>query len=96
MSTSEMFTTHVHQGVVTFMSRVEVFATGFKIESGNQSPFGGPSSLYCHKLRAVQSTTNVQRPRTRLGGAGLVKTIDSIHLWNGIGNIEIVMQTLRL
>ena len=41
MSTSEMFTTHVHQGVVTFMSRVEVFATGFKIESGNQSPFGG-------------------------------------------------------
>ena len=57
---------------------------------------GGVSSLRTHKLRAVQSTTNVQRPRTRLGGAGLVKTIDSIHLWNGIGNIEIVMQTLRL
>ena len=30
------------QGVVTYMSRVEAFATGIKIESSDQSPFGGP------------------------------------------------------
>ena len=29
------------QGVVTYMSRVEAFATGIKIESSDQSPFGG-------------------------------------------------------
>ena len=29
------------QGVVTSMSCVEAFATGIKIESSNQSPFGG-------------------------------------------------------
>ena len=28
------------QGVVTYMSRVEVFATGIKIESSDQSPSG--------------------------------------------------------
>ena len=30
------------QGVVTSMSHVEAFMTGIKIESSNQSPFGGP------------------------------------------------------
>ena len=30
----------LEQGVVTYMSRVEVFATGKKSESNNQSPFG--------------------------------------------------------
>ena len=30
------------QGVVTYMSRVEAFATGIKTESSDQSPFGGP------------------------------------------------------
>ena len=29
------------QGVVTYMSHVEVFVTGIKIESSDQSPFGG-------------------------------------------------------
>ena len=29
------------QGVVTYMSGVEAFATGIKIESSDQSPFGG-------------------------------------------------------
>ena len=29
----------ISQGVVTYMSRVEVFATGIKIESSDQSPF---------------------------------------------------------
>ena len=32
----------VIQGVVTYMSRVEAFATAIKIESSDQSPFGGP------------------------------------------------------
>ena len=30
------------QGVVTYMSCVEAFATGIKIESSDQSPFGVP------------------------------------------------------
>ena len=30
------------QGVVTYMSRVEAFATGIKTESSDQSPLGGP------------------------------------------------------
>ena len=30
------------QGVVTYMSCVKAFATGIKIESSNQNPFGGP------------------------------------------------------
>ena len=30
------------EGVVTYMSRVEAFATGIKIESSDQSPLGGP------------------------------------------------------
>ena len=42
MSTSEMFTTRVHQRVITYMSRVEAFAAGIKIESSDQSPFEGP------------------------------------------------------
>ena len=29
------------QGVVTYMSRVEAFATRIKIESSDQNPFGG-------------------------------------------------------
>ena len=29
------------QGVVTYMSRVEAFATGIKTESSDQSPLGG-------------------------------------------------------
>ena len=31
-----------YQGVVTYMSRVEAFATGIKTESSDQSPLGGP------------------------------------------------------
>ena len=31
----------VLQEVVTYMSHVEAFATGIKIEPSNQSPFGG-------------------------------------------------------
>ena len=30
------------QGVVTYMSRVEAFATGIKTESSDQGPFEGP------------------------------------------------------
>ena len=30
------------QGVVTYMSHVEAFATGIKIESSDESPFWGP------------------------------------------------------
>ena len=33
----------LEQGVVTYMSCVEAFATGIKIESSDQSPFGGQS-----------------------------------------------------
>ena len=31
----------IYQGVITYMSHVEVFETGIKIESSDQSPFGG-------------------------------------------------------
>ena len=31
----------LQQGVATYMSRVEAFATGIKIESSDQSPFWG-------------------------------------------------------
>ena len=37
------FNMNVHQGVVTYVSRVEAFATGIKIESSDQSPFSGRS-----------------------------------------------------
>ena len=49
------------QGVVTYMSHVEVFVTGIKIESSNQSPFGGlikgckaTSELPNHQIRNAQ------------------------------------------
>ena len=32
---------YTFQGVVTYMSRVEAFATGIKTESSDQSPLGG-------------------------------------------------------
>ena len=35
----------VVQGVVTYMSRVEAFATGIKTESSNQSPLGGDQGI---------------------------------------------------
>ena len=35
----------MHQGVVTYMSRVEMFLTGIKIESSDQSPFLEPMKL---------------------------------------------------
>ena len=45
LDTSELWlagpNTTALQGVVTYMSRVGAFATGIKIESSDQSPFGG-------------------------------------------------------
>ena len=35
----------MHQRVVTYMSHVEVFLTGIKIESSDQSPFIEPTKL---------------------------------------------------
>ena len=32
----------MYEGVVTYMSSVEVFASGIKIETNNQIPFWGP------------------------------------------------------
>ena len=34
----------IYQGVVTYMSRVKAFVTRNKIESSDQSHFGGPIS----------------------------------------------------
>ena len=39
------------QGVATYMSCVEAFATVIKIESSDQSPFGGPIEVTSEMLR---------------------------------------------
>ena len=41
------------QGVVTYMSCVETFATGNKIESSNQSPFWGPIKVTSKLLKSI-------------------------------------------
>ena len=41
------------QGVVTYMSCVETFATGNKIESSDQSPFWGPIKVTSKLLKSI-------------------------------------------
>ena len=45
--------TLVLQGVVTYMSRVEVFATRIKIESSDQNPFLGLIKLTSELLKSM-------------------------------------------
>ena len=44
-----------YQEVVTYMSRVKAFVTRNKIESSNQSPFGGPISRDQGDLRTAKN-----------------------------------------
>ena len=50
----------VTQGEVTSVSCVEVFATGIKIESSDQSPFGGPIKVTSKLLKSTIKNTLLQ------------------------------------
>ena len=45
----------VLQGVVTYMSHVEAFATGIKIESGDQSPLANQGIKVTSKLLKINN-----------------------------------------
>ena len=73
------------QGVVTYMSRVEAFVTGIKIESSDQSPFGGANQgikVTSELLKINNQQSKINNQQSTIKNQECTTAMWPLTLWN--------------